>query len=111
MCGAKTYPLMRSLVAPEEQCKTTYKDLCKTLQTNFCPKPSKLFQLYKLNTCDKKSGDYVSMYIAELRRLSEYCEFGSMLDEIICDRTVCDIADDRIHRRKICMKPKKQLDL
>jgi len=77
------------------------------------------------------------MSIVELRRLSEYCEFGSMLNEIIRDRIVCGIADDRIQRRllsepeltfekavelslaielaskifKICMKRREQLDM
>ena len=41
----------------------------------------------------------MSMYTTELQCFSEYCKFGSMLDETISDRIVCGIADDRIQSR------------
>ena len=31
--------------------------------------------------------------------MSEHCEYGQILDEMIRDRIVCRIADDRIQRR------------
>ena len=38
-------------------------------------------------------------FVAELRRLSEHCKFGTNLDEIICDRYVCGILDARVQHR------------
>jgi hypothetical protein len=37
--------------------------------------------------------------MAELRTLSEHCEFGASLDEMLRDRLVCGVNEDRIQRR------------
>ena len=99
ICGSKTYSLVRSLVSPTKPCDKSYAELCETLEKHFCPKPSKIVQRYKFNTCVRRKGDSVSTYIADLRKLSEHCEYGQILDEMIRDRIVCGIADDRIQRR------------
>ena len=39
------------------------------------------------------------MYIAELKRLAEDCEFGEFLGQMLRDRIVCGINDPRIQRR------------
>lgn len=39
------------------------------------------------------------MFVAELRRLTEYCDFGASLDDMLRDRLVCGINDERIQRR------------
>ena len=39
------------------------------------------------------------MYVAELRKLSTYCEYGNSLNEMLRDRIVCGINDSRIQRR------------
>ena len=35
----------------------------------------------------------MSTYVAELRRLSQHCEFGASLDDMLRDRLVCGISD------------------
>ena len=37
--------------------------------------------------------------MAELRKLSEHCNFGTALNDMLRDRLVCGIADQRIQRR------------
>ena len=49
--------------------------------------------------CVRKPGVSVGSYVAELRKLSEYCDYSANLDEMICDRIVCGINDDRTQRR------------
>ena len=39
------------------------------------------------------------MFLAELRQLTEYCKFGTTLDEMLRDRLVCGVQDIRIPRR------------
>ena len=41
----------------------------------------------------------MGQFVAELRRLSEYCEFGGSLDEMLRDRLVCGLRDVRVQRR------------
>ena len=42
--GAKTYKLIRSLVAPEDPKVKSYEDLAKLAQEHFIPKPSAIVQ-------------------------------------------------------------------
>ena len=54
------------------------------------------------------------MVLAELRHLSEHCEFGITLDEMLRDRLVCGVRDIRIQRRLLAepkLTLKRALDL
>ena len=48
------------------------------------------------------------MFLAELRQVTEYCEFGATLDEMLRDRLVCGVEDIRI-RRRLLAEPKLTL--
>ena len=48
--GAKTYKLIRSLVAPEDPKDKSYEALAKLAQEHFMPKPSAIVQRFKFNT-------------------------------------------------------------
>ena len=96
--GAKTYKLVRSLVAPEDPKDKSYEDLAKLLQDHFMPKPSAVVQRLKFNTRSPQPGETIVMFLAELRHLSEHCEFGITLDEMLRDRLVCGVRDIRVQR-------------
>ena len=49
----------------------------------------------------RKPGENVSTYVAELRKFSEYCNFGDTLGDMPRDRLVCGINDPRIQRRPL----------
>ena len=87
--GAKTYKLIRSLVTPGDPKDLTYDELAKLDQEHYQPKPSAIVQRFKFNTRVQQPGETISVFLAELRRLSEHCEFGSTLDEMLRDRIVC----------------------
>ena len=99
VCGAKTYSLVRSLLAPAKPNDKTFKEICELLERHHCPRPSVIVQRYKFNMCVRKPGVSVASYVAKLRKLSEYCDYGANLDEMIRDRIVCGINDDRTQRR------------
>ncbi|UYV62917.1 K02A2.6-like [Cordylochernes scorpioides] len=44
-------------------------------------------------------GENISTYIAELKKMAEYCKFGSTIDEAIRDRLIAGIEDDSIQRK------------
>ena len=97
--GAKTYKLLRGLTRPEIPSKMSYKELAEVIKNHYAPKPSVIVQRYKFNTRIRGSDESISTFMAELRTLSEHCEFGSSLDEMLRDRLVCGVNDDRIQRR------------
>ena len=114
--GAKTYKLVRSLVATEDPKDKSYEYLAKLLQDHFIPKPSAIVQRFKFNTRSQQPGETIAMFLAELRHLSEHCEFGITLDEMLRDRLVCGVRDIRIQRRlltesKLTLKPALDLSL
>ena len=37
--------------------------------------------------------------MSELRKLSEYCEYGEILEDMLCDRLVCGLAERRVQQR------------
>ena len=107
--GAKTYKLVRSLVAPEDPKDKSYEDLAKLLQDHFMPKPSAIVQRFRFNARSQQPGETIAMFLAELRHLSEHCEFGITLDEMLRDRLVCGVRDIRIQRRLLA-EPKLTLN-
>ena len=70
--------------------------LIKQMTDHYQPKPSTIVQRFKFHSCSRKPGESVATYIAELKRLSEDCEFGDFLQEMLRDRIVCGINDPRI---------------
>ena len=97
-CGAATYKLIRSLVAPQKPSEVEYPALLKRINEHFVPKPSEIVQRFKFNTCVRQPGESVSTFVAHLRALLEHCEFGDTLEDMLRDRLVCGIADSRMQR-------------
>jgi len=56
VCGAKTYALVRSMLASAKPSDKTFKDICEVLDKHYCPKPSVIVQRYKVNTFVRKQG-------------------------------------------------------
>ena len=48
--GAKTYKLIRSLVAPGDPTSHTFEELTKLVQDHYQPKPSVIVERFKFNT-------------------------------------------------------------
>lgn len=97
--GSQTYSLMRNLVSPAKPGDKTFDELVKLLKDHFNPKPSEIVQRFKFNSRNRKNGETVMEYVAVLRKLAQDCNYGDKLSEMIRDRLVCGIGDDRIQRR------------
>ena len=52
----------------------------------------------------------MSTFAAELRRLTQHCNFGAALEDMIRDRFVCGINDGVIQHRLLAMKDLKLAD-
>ena len=99
VCGPSTYQLLKNLVQPRTPMDNTYDEIVETLKTHFNPKPSPIIQRFKFNTRDRRAGESLANYVAELRALGEYCDFGTTIEDMIRDRLVCGINDHGIQRR------------
>lgn len=99
VCGGKTYKLIRNLVAPAKPTEKTFEELKQCVQQHLLPKPSVIVQRFKFNSRYRQPHESISAYVAELRRLSEFCEYGTTLDEMLRDRLVCGVRDEATQKR------------
>ena len=97
--GPSTYKLLKSLLAPEKPGDKPYKDLVKKLTEHFNPTPSEIVQRFKFHGRFRKQGESVATYVAELRCLAEFCNFGSTLEDMLRDQLVWGISNDAIQQR------------
>ena len=63
------------------------------------PKRNPIAERFIFNSRNRQPNENISDYMAELRRLSQHCEFGGSLDEMLRDRLVCGINHDRTQQR------------
>ena len=98
-CGAATYGLIRSLAAPSKPTAIPYADLVKRVTAHFTPRRSKIVSRFKFNSRSQQPGESIAAYVSELRKLSEFCEYGESLDDMLCDRLVCGLAERRVQQR------------
>ncbi len=56
------------------------------------------WQIYWANTIDEML-ESVAAYVADLRRLAEFCDFGGTLNKMIRDRLVCGINHEGIQKK------------
>ncbi|VDI55683.1 Hypothetical predicted protein [Mytilus galloprovincialis] len=98
-CGQRTYKLIRTLCAPTKPKDKTFKDIVDLVKTHQHPKPSSIVERCRFNSRVRHPDESVSQFVAELRSLSEHCDYKDTLDHMLRDRLVCGIKDDRIQRR------------
>jgi len=97
--GASTYKLIRNLSAPIKPAEKSFDDLVALLKSHYTPKPSVIMQRFQFHSRTQRPGETVAAFVAELRQLSEFCEFGATLEDMLRDRLVCGIASSAIQRR------------
>lgn len=99
VCGPKTYKLIRNLLAPVKPGAQTFEELTNLVKNHQNPTPSKRVQRFKFNSRTRNTDETIATFVAELRQLSEHCQYGDTLEDMLCDRLVCGVHDDRIQRR------------
>ena len=98
-CGAPTYRLIRNLSTPLKPGEITYKEIVELVASHLQPKPSVIMQRFKFNSRVRGEGESIADFAAALRQLLEYCAFGDTLQDVLRDRLVCGVKDERIQRR------------
>lgn len=100
VCGPATYQLIRNLVAPDKPTDKEYAALVKLVKGHYQPQPSIIVLRKDFHTRTRKPDDEsISDFVAELRRLSENCDFGATLNAMLHDRLVCGCNDRRLQSK------------
>uniref|UniRef100_A0AAV2LR44 Retrotransposon gag domain-containing protein n=1 Tax=Knipowitschia caucasica TaxID=637954 RepID=A0AAV2LR44_KNICA len=70
--GAKTYNLLRSLIAPAKPADKTIEEITRTLKNHLNPASLVFAERFRFHKRNQATTETVSEYIAELRRLAEH---------------------------------------
>ena len=97
--GPETYKLLKSLVSPHKPETLTLDVLVATLTKHKAPTPTRVVQRFRFNSCTREQNEDLSTFVARLRTLAEHCEFGETLNDMLCDRIVVGINNDKIQQR------------
>ena len=99
MMGGKTYSLLRNLTTPDDPATKAYDDIVKLLDNHLSPKPLVIAERFRFHKHDQNEGESIPVYVAELRKLSEHCDFKANLSDALRDRLVCGIKNANIQKR------------
>lgn len=99
LVGASNYRLVRNLAAPRDVKSLSLDELCGLMKAHYEPKPQKYVQRTKFESRNRMATESINDYVASLRQLSEFCEFGTTLEDRLCERLVRGINDEKIQRR------------
>ena len=80
--GARAYKKLRSLIAPVKPGESDFATMSKAMKDHYAPAPSEIVQRFRFNSRFRRTGESVSTYIAELRALAEFCNFGDTLKAV-----------------------------
>ena len=89
--GSSTYILLSSLIAPRKPGEKCFTGLSETLHRHFDPKPLVITERFHFHRRNQASGESISEYVAEPRRLETQCKFGNYLEQALRDHFICGL--------------------
>lgn len=104
LIGGKLYSLLRDLTFPDKPATKQFDELTKLLSDHLSPKPLKAAERFRFDKRDQKEGESIQDYVAQLRKLSLYCDFKGELKDKLKDRLVCGIKNHHVQKRLLSEK-------
>ncbi|XP_066490543.1 uncharacterized protein [Tiliqua scincoides] len=98
VCGAATFEIAQSLVAPNELRTTSYRDIMTLLKSHFSPLPSRIARRHAFYKRNQAAGEPIPVFVAALRQLARRCEFHN-LEESLLDKFCCGVRDIKLQQK------------
>ena len=96
---AKTYSLLRTLVASLQPKEKTMDELVTVLKQHYKSKSLIIAKQFHFHCRNQVAHETIAEYIAELRKLATPRKFGEYLDQALCDRLVYGLQSKMIQKR------------
>ena len=96
--GANTFKLLEGLIAPREPKEATFEEICTLLAEHFTPHRNMIVARYQFNSRARHKDESIALYIAALRDIAKDCKYEQTLEEMLRDRLVCGINNDKIQK-------------
>ncbi|XP_063635621.1 uncharacterized protein LOC134806343 [Cydia splendana] len=97
--GDEAYELLENLASPTKPSDLTLIKIKELMSHHLQPTPSSLAERYRFRQRRQNVGENVSTYVAELKKLSKHCKFGSELNGNLRDQFICGLISDLIRQR------------
>ena len=104
LIGAKTFSLVKDLVAPNKPSECTYKQLVDALKSHYRPQVVVIYERFKFYSRNQENGESVSNFVAAIKSNARTCDFGSNLDDMLRDRLVMGLRDQATQRALLTLK-------
>ena len=104
LLGAKTFSLVKDLVAPKTPTGCTYKELVDALKAHYKPQIVIIFERFKFYSRNQENGESVANFVAAIKAKARTCDFGSHLDDMLRDRLVMGLKDQDTQRALLTAK-------
>ena len=91
-----TYRLIKTLALPGVPKDLTFEQIVEKVTAHYNLKPSVIIKCFEFNTRVQKEGESVAEFVAALRKITEHCEFGTFLDDLLRDCLVCGVLDKKV---------------
>ena len=98
-CGSDTYKSFKSLVAPEDIGRSSYAEIKHSMGEHKNPKPNQITEQFMFNSRNHKSNESISQYMAKLCQLTQFCDYRTVLNDMLNDRVVCSVNHNQIQQK------------
>lgn len=98
--GKECHLIQRHLHMPEED-RAKPEKILDALEKHFEPSRNVIYERYVFNTTQQSQHETTEQYVANLRKLADKCEFGTLRDELIRDRLVLGTKDASARARML----------
>ena len=106
--GKECHQIYKNLPLSAEERKKTETVLAK-LTEHFEPKRNIIYEQYVFNTVSQEQDKSFDQFLNRLRELAATCNFGTLEEEMIRDRIVIEIRDNRT-RERLLREPDLKLE-
>ena len=96
--GDQVDDILTSFNLTEEERKK-YDTVIKKFDEHFVIRRKVIFELAKFNQRKQEDGETVDSFITALHALAEHCNYGTLLDDMIWDRTAVGLKDGKVSEK------------
>ena len=79
-----------------DEATVTYDDLVGAFNAHFNERKNKIHSRAKFNKRVQRQGEEIDIFIQDLHKIADECEYGTLKEELIRDRIVVGVADDNL---------------
>ena len=98
LMGQKCFRVLQSFNFMETQLQNS-ATIIDRLNHYLLPRTNVIYERFKFNTRNQSPSESIDEYVTNLKHLATTCQFGNLGDDLIRDRIVLGVHDDKVRAR------------